>query len=291
MTATAIVERLERQIDVPPERSPRARIIWMLSGLLLVVAIVPALALSMIGSTAYKPLSSRQRVFTSPISEVTVDVSNGDITVERGSGADAVVATSGIHGLTYPTDEEHMDGDALVIRSSCGTNIFNDRCTRNYVLHLPSAIAVTASSGEGDVTVTDMGNAVSAHSAQGDVTISGGSGTVKASSGQGAVTVSRSSASSVSVRSGQGDATVDLLSSPDRVSAVSGQGDVTVHLPKGPNSYRVTASSGEGNVSDNVDDNPSSDRVIKASSGQGDVTVGYRSGGRVPRGDDDRAGN
>ena len=114
---------------------------------------------------------------------------------------------------------------------------------------LPSEAAVTASSGEGDVKVADMGKAVSAHSDQGDVTIAGGSGTVQASSGQGTVTVSRSYASSVSVQSGQGDATVDLLSSPNRVSASSGQGDVTVELPKGPNSYQVNASSGEGSVS------------------------------------------
>jgi hypothetical protein len=279
MTATATVERPEVQTEMPPVRSARARIIWTLVGLLLVVAIVPALALSMIGSTAYKQLPSHQRVFMTPISEVTVEVSSGDITVEPGTGTETMVMTSGVHGLTYPTDEEQLVGHTLVIRSSCGTRIFNDRCNRNYVLHLPSEAAVTASSGEGDVTVTDMGRAVSAHSDQGDVTVAGGSGTVQASTGQGTVTVSRSYASSVSVQSGQGDATVDLLTSPNRVSAVSGQGDVTVELPKGPNSYQVKAGSGEGSVSDGVDNNPTSDRVINASSGQGDVTVRYRSGG------------
>jgi hypothetical protein len=252
---------------------------WTLVGLLLVAVIVPALALSMIGSTAYKQLSSRQRVFMTPISEVTVEVDSGDITVEPGTGTETMVMTSGVHGLTYPTDEEQRVGHRLIIRSSCGTKFFNDRCNRNYVLHLPSNAAVTASSGEGDVKVTNMGKAVSAHSDQGDVTITGGSGMVQGSSGQGTVTVSGSYASSVSVQSGQGDATVDLLSSPNRVSAVSGQGDVTVELPKGPNSYQVKASSGEGSVSDGVDNNPASDRVINASSGQGDVTVGYRSGG------------
>ena len=277
MTMTATVERPEVQTGTPPARSARARILWTLVGLVLVAAIVPALALSMIGSTAYKQLSSHQRVFLTPITEVTVEVSSGDITVEPGTGTETMVTTSGVHGLTYPTDEEQLVGHTLVIRSNCGTRIFNDRCNRNYVVHLPSEAAVTASSGEGDVKVTDMGRAVSAHSDQGDVTIAGGSGTVQASSGQGDVTVSRSYASSVSVQSGQGDATVDLLSSPKRVSATSGQGDVTVELPKGPNSYQVKASSGEGSVSNNVDNNPASDRVINASSGQGDVTVSYRS--------------
>jgi Putative adhesin len=281
MTATATVERPEGQTEIPPARSARARLIWTLVGLLLVVAIVPALALSMIGSTAYKQLSSRHRAFMTPISEVTVEVSSGDITIEPGTGTGAVVATSGVHGLSYPTDDEQLVGRTLVIRSTCGTRIFNDRCNRNYVLHLPSKAEVTASSGEGDVKVTDMGRAVSAHSDQGDVTIAGGSGTVQASTGQGTVTVSRSYASSVSVQSGQGDATVDLLTSPNRVSAVSGQGDVTVEIPKGTNSYQVKASSGEGNVSDTVGNDPASDRVINASSGQGDVIVRYRNAGET----------
>ena len=277
MTTTATIERPEEQTGVPPTRSARARIIWTVVGLLLVAAIVPAVALSMIGSTAYEQLSPRQRVYTTPISQVTVEVSSGDITVEPGTGTETMVTTSGVHGLTYPTDEEQLVGHTLVIRSSCGARIFNDRCNRNYVLHLPSEAAVTASSGEGNVNVADIGGAVSAHSDQGDVMIAGGSDTVQASSGQGSVAVTRSDASSVSVQSGQGDVTVDLLSSPERVSATSGQGDVTVELPKGPNSYQVKATSGEGSVSDGVDINPASDRVINASSGQGDVTVAYRS--------------
>jgi hypothetical protein len=279
MTVTVTVERPEVQTGIPPARSARARSTWTLVGLLLVAAIVPALAFSMIGSTAYKQLSSHQRVFVTPISAVTVEVGSGDVTVERGTGTDATVVTSGVHGLTYPTDEERLVGHTLVVRSSCGRRIFNDRCNRNYVLRLPSEAVVTASSGEGDVKVTDMGKAVLVHSDQGDVTIAGGSGTVQATSGQGTVTVSGSYASSVFVQSGQGDATVDLLSSPDRVSAVSGQGDVTVELPRGPNSYQVKASSGEGSVSDSVVNNPASDRVINASSGQGDVTVRYRGAG------------
>jgi hypothetical protein len=230
----------------------------------------------MIGSAAYQQLPSRQRVFTTPITRVTMEVGSGDITVEPGTGPDTRVTTTGVHGLTYPTDDEHVVGQSLVIRSTCGTRIFNDRCNRNYVVRLPSDVAVAATSGQGNVTVTGMDRTIAAHSDQGDVTIAGGSGTLQASSGQGGVTVSRSSASSVSVQSGQGDVAVDLISPPDHVAASSGQGDVIVELPKGPTSYQVHASSGQGNVSDSVDDNPASHRVITATSGQGDVTVGYR---------------
>ncbi len=278
-TATLTAELPGTRVPVPPPRSPRARVAWTVVGLLLVVALVPAIALSMIGSAAYQPLASVQRVFTAQINAVMVQVSSGDLTIERGNGTSTgtVVTTSGVHGLTYPTDVEHVVGHTLVIRSSCGTTIFNDRCTRSYVVHVHSEVAVTATSGQGDVTVTDTDGTISAHSDEGDVTIRGGSGAVAASSGQGGVTVSRSSAASVSATSGQGDVVLGFVSSPNRVTASSGQGDVTVELPRGPNSYQVHASSGQGNVSNNVGDNPASDRVINATSGQGDVTVGYRS--------------
>jgi hypothetical protein len=277
MTVITPVEVQGTQVALAPTRSPRARIAWTLGGLLLAVAIVPALALSIVGSTAYQRLNSGERLFTSPVTAVTVEVSSGDITIEHGDGGNTRVETSGVHGLTYPTDNEHVVGHTLVIRSSCGATLFNDRCSRSYVLHVPSGVAVTADSSQGNVDVSDGGR-VSAHSDEGDVTITRGSGTLQASSGQGDVTISRSTARSVSAHSGQGDVVVDLVASPKRLIASSGQGNVAVELPTGPNSYQVHANSGQGNVSDNVDNNPASNRVVEASSGQGDVTVGYRAG-------------
>ena len=156
---------------VPPSRSPRVRVAWTVAGLVVAIAIIPALALTLIGSAAYQPLPARQRVFTVPITAVTVETSSGNITVDRGTGVGTVVRTSGVHGLTDPTDVEHVVGHTLVIRSSCGSMFFNDRCSRNYVLQLPSAAAVTAESTQGDVTIAGTERSVSAHSDQGDVTV------------------------------------------------------------------------------------------------------------------------
>ena len=231
------------------------------------------------GAVAYQPLTLRHREFTALIASVSVHVSSGDVTIERSTGADTEVATSGVHGLTYPTDQERMVGHTLMISSSCGPSIpFNNRCTRDYVLRLNPQVGVIADSGQGSVNVTGMDGVLSVHSDQGDVTIIGGSNKLQASSGQGDVTVTRSGSTSVSVNSGQGDVAVDLMTPPTRVSASSGQGGVTVELPRGPSSYRVQADSGQGSVTNSVGDNPASARVIDATSGQGDVIVGYRSG-------------
>jgi hypothetical protein len=263
----------------PPVRSSGAGKVWTTVGLVLAIAIVASLVGSAVGSAAYQPLTLRHREFTALVTSVSVHVSSGDITVERSTGPGSEVATSGVHGLTYPTDRERVVGHTLVINSSCGPSIpFDDRCSRDYVLRLQPKVAVVADSDQGSVEITGMDGTLSVHSDQGDVTIIGGSNTVQASSGQGDVTVTRSDSTSVTVDSGQGDVSVDLMTPPTRVSASSGQGGVTVELPRGPSSYRVRASSGQGSVTNRVGNNPASARVIDATSGQGDVIVDYRSG-------------
>ena len=144
------------QAVVSPARSPRARVAWTFTGMAIAIALVTTSALSIVGSVAYQPLVSKQRVFTGRISAVTVDVSSGEIVIERTAGINTVVTTTGVHGLTSPTDEERVVGRTLTIRSSCGSTPFNDRCRRNYVLHVQPGVALTADSAQGDVNITDM---------------------------------------------------------------------------------------------------------------------------------------
>ena len=263
----------------PPARSSWARKVWTSIGLVLAIAIVAACTGSVVGSVAYQPLALRHREFSAPITSVSVHVSSGDVTIERSTDLDTEVSTSGVHGLTYPTDQEHVVGRTLVISSSCGLAIpftigapatMSSACRRGWRSWPPPTRAPSMSPAWTARCRSTLD--------QGDVTVIGGSGTLQASSGQGDVTVSRSGSTSVSVHSGQGDVTVDLKTPPTRVSASSGQGGVTVELPRGPRTYRVQASSGQGNVSDSVGNNPASARSIDATSGQGDVTIGYRSG-------------
>jgi hypothetical protein len=263
----------------PPTRSAGARKVWVFVGLVFAFAIVAALAGSVVGSVAYEPVALRHREFTSLITAVSVHVTSGDITIEPSTGADTEVATSGVHGLTYPTDQERVVGHTLFITSSCGLLVpFDNRCSRDYTVRLQPHVGVTVDSEQGSINVTGLDGSLSVHSDQGDVTVIGGSKTLVASSGQGDVTVSRSGATSLSVHSGQGDVSVDLMAPPTRVSASSGQGGVTVELPRGRTSYQVQASSGQGSVTNRVGNNPASARIIDASSGQGDVIVGYGSG-------------
>jgi Putative adhesin len=261
-----------------PERSPHARAAWTGAGLFTAVVIVLWLVLSTLGAVAYQTIPTSQRVFAGTLTAVTVDVGTGSVTVERNAGPDTVVTTSGSRGLTWPTDEEHVSGSSLTIRSRCRQPFFGDHCNRNYVLHVQPATSLTVTTGEGTIDVGDIGGALSLNSGQGDVTIAGGGGALRVFTGEGNVSATGLRAQSVSARSGQGDIDLGFTLPPARVSASSGQGNVTIGLPNGSTLYQVHVDSGEGIATNGVAESLSSPRVIDASTGQGDVAVGYGAG-------------
>jgi len=261
-----------------PERSQQARVLWTGAGLFVAVVIVLWLVLGTLGSVAYQTIPSTERVFAGTLTAVTVDVGTGSVTVERNARPDTVVTTSGSRGLTWPTDEEHVSGSSLTIRSRCRQPFFGDHCNRNYVLHVEPTTSLTVTTGEGTIDVDGIDGALALNSGQGDVAIAGGSGAVRVFTGEGNVSGTALRAQRVFAQSGQGDVDLGFATPPARVTASSGEGNVTIGLPNGPTFYRVHVSSGEGITTNGVAESPSSPRVIDGSSGQGDVAVGYGTG-------------
>jgi Putative adhesin len=263
----------------PPVRSSRTRLAWTGVGLAVAVVVVAALVLTGVGNVAYQTIPTRQRVFSTPLTAVNVDVGTGSVTVQPRSGPGAVVTTSGTFGVTSPTDVERVTGSTLAIRSECGSVFFDNRCDRNYVLQVQSSVSVRIDTGEGDIDVDGLSGVLAVHSGQGDIAVSGGGRSIRATTGQGNISASGVGAQDLFVQSGQGDIDLDFKTPPTRVAATSGQGNVTVELPRGPVTYQVNASSGQGSISTPVAENPLSRHVLMVNSGQGDVTVRYRSGG------------
>jgi hypothetical protein len=239
------------------------------------MAVIGVGVASLVGSVSYLALPARHRVFAAPLRAVTVRVDIGSVTIERATGAGTVVDTTGARGLTTPSDHEHVSGATLVISSTCGETFFNNRCRRNYVVHAAPTVSVTVTSGEGNVETDHIDGALDLHSGQGDVTVRGATGSLRATSSQGGVEAHDLRSPTVVAQSDQGAVGLGFLAPPRRATASSAQGSVVVVLPRGPSSYQVRVDSGEGAVTNSVNTNPTSARVIRASSDQGDVTVRY----------------
>jgi hypothetical protein len=231
-------------------------------------------AFGLISDVAYLPIPSRQRVFTTSISSVTIDDNSGSVTVERAHGSNTTVETSGSRGIARPTDEEHVTRGVLVIRSSCHPNIFN-YCNRNYDLYLPAEVSLSVDTGAGNIAVTGINGALALSTGQGNVTVTDARGTIRAVSGQGNVTGVALRVQSASFDSGQGNVSLSFITPIKRVKASSGQGNVSIQLPHGPDSYHVYVVSGQGSARNNVSESSKSQREIRASSSQGDVIVRY----------------
>jgi hypothetical protein len=259
----------------PPARSGGGRLAWTAAGLVLAVAFVGFGVVNWVGDIAYQAIPASQRVITVPVRAVSVAVDEGSVTIERGSGPNTIVETSGARGIVWPSDHEQISDGTLVIHSSCGSTFLNNRCHRDYVLRVPPQVSVMARSAQGDLAVVGVEGALDLHSDEGQVSVTGAAGSVQASSDQGGVSATQLTSRSVTANAAQGTVELGFVSPPSRVTASSDQGGVSVLLPHGNLSYQVHARSDQGSVTVGVADDPASPRVVNASSSQGDVSVRY----------------
>ena len=125
---------------------------------------------------------------------ISLHVANGDVTVERGSGPDTVIITSGIRGVTSPTGLEKLAFGQFVIRSSCGSTFSNDHCERGYVLRVRSDTSVTVDTDEGNVSADNLSGTLRLNSGESDVTVTGARGALRLTSGEGNISALASSA-------------------------------------------------------------------------------------------------
>ncbi len=159
--------------------------------------------------------------------------------------------------MREPRLTQRMDGDVLVVRSSCPFG-FGLGCTGRVRVEVPSSV---------DVRVHSSAGAVRADGLSGDVDLSTSAGSVRATN---------LSSSDVRASSSAGSVTVELASEPTRVTASSSAGSVTVLLPQGSATYRVSAKTSAGSENVDVRTDPASDRVIDVHSSAGSVRVAYR---------------
>jgi hypothetical protein len=266
---------------LPPVRSARARIAWTCAGLAFALAAVGITAFGVVESAAYQVITSRQRVYTVALQAVTINVESGSVTIERGAGPGTVVESSGSRGLLGPTDDEHLAGRTLVIRSSCGPAIAGEHCIRNYILRIPPQVPVAARTGNGTgsgaIVATGMDGPLDLHSVGGDITVTGGTGRLRISSDAGDVTARRLASQFVVAGSRAGDVGLGFALPPSQVTVSSRQGDITIGLPRANVSYQVYARSALHNAVIAVSNDPASRRVVHASS-DGNVDVRYSPG-------------
>jgi hypothetical protein len=260
---------------------------------------VPA-ALAIIGGFAYNAVAQTDQVgyhvhlsvpVRGPRARVSID--NANATVRPGAGSRIVLEGTLRASLARPAFSWRLTPAGLALHSSCSLG-YSGSCTMSYDLSVPGGLPATVADENGNLTVSGLSGQVTLSDGSGDLGASALSGTITLGEGSGDIAASGLSGGSVRLSDdsgdivvtglagtdvtggeGSGDITLTFTKVPSRVDVTDGSGDITLILPGGPAGYQVRASSASGSVTDTLKRQSSSPYVIVASSGSGDVTIGY----------------
>lgn len=209
---------------------------------------------------------------------------NGPIDVRAGSGDRVEVrATIRVESrgnasdVTFDVRERAADDVEICTvyrgRSDCDPdNSWNEvRVSVRYTVDLPKAMRLRASTGNGDVSVTQTVAEVDATTGNGDIVVRESNGRVTASSGNGDVTIS---AANGPVRVSTGNGRIIANTSRGAIDATTGSGDIDVKMgsiPQDESSMSFTT----GNGAVRITLPPAFNGEIDANTGNGSINTDF----------------
>jgi hypothetical protein len=185
--------------------------------------------------------------------QVSVTTSGGNVLLRRGSGDRASLAGTGTYSLVRPHITERITAGKASLGYDCV--VPEGPCELDATLTVPAGMAVSVSTGGGDMAA------------------SGVSGPISLSTGGGDVQATGVAATQVSADTGGGDIEIVFTQVPRNVQVSTGGGNITIVVPRGDTPYHVVAGTGGGSVNDPIPLDSSSPNLITATSGGGDITI------------------
>ncbi|HEY5050687.1 MAG TPA: DUF4097 family beta strand repeat-containing protein [Acidothermaceae bacterium] len=249
------------------------RVAALTVGLPFVVAAAVYGAFTMVGTFAH---ASERHVVSYPWKGGAITLRTaGDVTVEVGSDANVGVTYSERYQLKRPTVTSSESASGLQLTATCPGWHFGSNCAVNYVLTVPVTAALNIRSGDGDIHLSGTSAAATLDSGAGGIEFDNVTGNVAAQSGDGDISGSQVGSTNVQVSTGAGDVNIDWSVAPTTVVATSGDGGIHLVLPQSSGPYRTSTHAGNGSVhvSSLVDSTAAAS--ITATTGTGDISIGY----------------
>jgi hypothetical protein len=223
------------------------------------------------------------------VKSIRAQAGSGPIEIRAGAKIEVEVVENKTPELCLITMEV-QDG-VLVLKAENAKRWFlaHEGCEAGFRVSAPSALAVDATVGSGDIRASGRGGAVRLHAGSGDVVldevsgeadlstgsgkISGTlSGSVTAKSGSGGVEL-KGLASRAEVKVGSGDATLAWAKIPSgSVEVRSGSGNVRLVFPAGTK-LQASQAAGSGNTVNKLGETPGAPLQVSVRTGSGDSTI------------------
>ena len=244
-------------------------------GLPLVVVAAVCGAFSVVGDMAQ---TSERHVASYPWNGGAITLrTDGDVTVEVGSGPQIAVTYTEHYQLKKPSVTSATSGGGLQLTAKCpgAVVVFGSNCAINYVLTVPATAALDLHSGDGDIHVNGSTAALSLDTGDGDIEFDNVSGNVVANSGDGDISGSQVGSKNLQATTGDGGVHVTWSVTPTTVVATTGDGGIHLVVPQGSGPYRMSTHTGDGSAHVSVATDPTASPSITAESGDGSITIGY----------------
>jgi hypothetical protein len=237
----------------PPDNAPSngVRMAWLTIGSLFAVGLLVFGTFSVVDVLAHG--TSTEITTHDGVNTVVIQSGDGSVQVRAADVAEVTATARVSDGLRATGVSRSLDGDRLVLRSTC-PNFGNTWCSVDWDVVVPLGTDIVLRSGDDRAEATGEFGTVDLRSEHDGVTFDG-------------------VAQSVVAVSEHGNVTVRMAEAPDSVRALSEHGNVNVAVPDIDEGYRVDVSSDQGRTEIGVRTDPNAVRVIEARTDHGDVTV------------------
>ena len=249
--------------------------------------------------------------------QVRVHSSNGDLTVQTGTGRRIVVHGRLSGSFVRPSFSHRSSTAGLSLNPECHVP---GNCSANLGIYAPAGLPVSVrelfggldasglhgtvalSDNSGDLTVSRLtGNVRLADTfgtitasglagslwldnSSGDIRAAGITGDTRLQDSFGTISVTGLAAADVVARNNSGDISLTFTKVPREVTVTDSFGNITLVLPPGPATYRVATQNSFGSTTVSVPRSPAARNVIMVSNNGGDISITTHKGHSVAHG-------
>jgi hypothetical protein len=246
---------------------------WLIGGSFFSVVLLAFGVMQGVGLLAHKRHRNHS-VVTAPVRSVDISSGGGSVSVVGTTGRNVVIDAAVSEGLFAATNQVAVQGDRLVVRSSCPP-LFNPFCKVDYTVQMPQALPLRIHSSGGGIYVDGVTGDLDLASSGGGVHVTGSRGRLLLRSSGGGIGATETLSTTADASSSGGGIRLAFSQPPNLVRAGSSGGGITIQLPHTSDTYRVDIGSSGGSSHNDVRTDPTSTRLIHARSSGGSVRVQY----------------
>jgi hypothetical protein len=246
---------------------------WLIGGSFFSVILLAFGVMQGVGSLAHQRHHDHT-VVTSPVHSADISSGGGSVAVVGTAGPNVIIDAEVSEGLFAATNHVAVQGDRLVLHSSCPP-MFNPFCKVSYTVHMPRSLPLRIRTDGGGIHVDGVGGDLDLASSGGGIHVTGSHGRLLLRSSGGGISATDTRSLTVDARSSGGGVRLAFSRPPEQVAASSSGGGVTIQLPNTLDTYRVDIGSSGGSSRNEVRTDPTSTRLIYARSSGGGVRVQY----------------